>query len=228
VAGAEEGWLRVRAWVEGDAEAVWQIFRAVVAGGDTYAYRPETGREEALALWPGPGGRCFVAVTGGRVVGTYVLRANQPGLGAHVANAAFMVDPAARGRGVGRAMGEDALVRAAAAGYRAMQFNLVVASNLAAIALWRSLGFAVVGRLPGAFHRRGEGDVDALVMYRSLAGPAPARARESAVSRPARESAPGPDLAGAPDPGAGPEAPGALLPCDSRAEGTRPQEQGPR
>ncbi len=102
------------------------------------------------------------------MVGTYTLRANQPGLGAHVAHAAFMVDPAARGRGIGRRLGEHALAAAAGFGFRAMQFNLVVASNEPAIALWRSLGFEVAGRLPGAFHWRRERYVDALVMFRAL------------------------------------------------------------
>lgn len=150
------------------ADGIWRIFRAVVAAGETYVYPPETSREEALGLWLDGGGECFVACAGGEVVGTYILRPNQPGLGGHVANAAFMVDPAARGRGIGRLLGAHALARAQERGFRAMQFNLVVATNAAAIGLWESLGFAVVGRLPGAFHWRRERYVDALVMYRSL------------------------------------------------------------
>jgi ribosomal protein S18 acetylase RimI-like enzyme len=162
----------VREWGPADADAVWRIFRDVVAAGDTYAYAPETGRAEALRLWTGGAGtRCFVAGAGdgdGPVVGTYMLRPNQPGLGAHVANAAFMVDPGARGRGIGRALGSHALATAAELGFRAMQFNLVVAANEPAVRLWRSLGFEVVGRLPGAFHRRRETYVDALIMFRTL------------------------------------------------------------
>ncbi len=160
--------MAVRAASDADAGAIWRIFRTVVAAGDTYAFDPAIGRDEALAAWRADD--CFVALAGARIVGTYMLRANHPGLGAHVANAAFMVDPAARGRGVGRALGEHALARAAARGFRAMQFNLVVAENVPAIRLWESLGFAVVGRLPGAFHWRGERFVDGLVMYRTLAG----------------------------------------------------------
>jgi len=157
----------VHAADHGYADGIWRIFRGVVAAGETYVYAPETSREEALRLWL-DGGECFVACAGGEVVGTYILRPNQPGLGGHVANAAFMVDPAARGQGIGRLLGAHALGRAGELGYRAMQFNLVVATNTPAIALWESLGFAVVGRLPGAFHWRRERYVDALVMYRSL------------------------------------------------------------
>ena len=119
-------------------------------------------------MWTRGQGRCFVALTGGAVVGTFTMGANRGGLGDHVATGSFMVDPAAHGRGIGRAMGERALEEARAAGFRAMQFNFVIAENEPAVALWRKLGFEVVGRLPGAFHWRRERYVDALVMYRHL------------------------------------------------------------
>jgi ribosomal protein S18 acetylase RimI-like enzyme len=151
-----------------DADAIWEIFRTVAARGDTYVYDPGISREAALRGWLDPAGWCYVATRDGRIVGTYLLKANQPGLGAHVANAGFMVDPAAHGGGVGRRMAEHALDEARRRGFRAMQFNFVVSTNENAIALWRKLGFEVVGRLPGAFHLRRERYVDALVMYRSL------------------------------------------------------------
>jgi L-amino acid N-acyltransferase YncA len=151
-----------------DRDAVWGIFHAVVAEGDTYAFDPDTPRDEALAYWFHPGARTYVAEDAGRVVGTYVLKANQLGLGSHVANAAFMVAAAARGAGVGRAMGEHCLGEARRLGYRAMQFNFVVSTNRTAIRLWERLGFRIVGTLPGAFRHGSLGFVDALVMYRSL------------------------------------------------------------
>jgi ribosomal protein S18 acetylase RimI-like enzyme len=109
-----------------------------------------------------------VAESGGRVVGTYLLRPNRPGLGSHVANAAFMVSPSARGLGVGRAMGEHCLAEARRLGYRAMQFNFVVSTNEAAVKLWQRLGFRIAGTLPGAFRHRTRGFVDAYVMFRTL------------------------------------------------------------
>ncbi|HWE60968.1 MAG TPA: N-acetyltransferase [Chloroflexota bacterium] len=151
-----------------DADAIWRIFHAVVASGDTYAYAPETSRAEALALWLGAGSYTYVAEDQDRVAGTYVLKANQPGLGSHVANAAFMVDPHSQARGIGRAMGEHCLAQARLLGFRAMQFNLVVSTNERAVALWQKLGFQIVAQLPGAFHHRQFGYVDAYVMYRSL------------------------------------------------------------
>jgi L-amino acid N-acyltransferase YncA len=158
----------IREATERDRDAVWDIFHAVVAGGDTYVFDPATPRDEALAYWFQAEARTFVAEHDGRVVGTYLLKPNRPGLGAHVANAAFMVSPSARGLGVGRALGEHALDEARRLGYRAMQFNFVVSTNTAAVKLWENLGFAVVGTLPGAFRHQDLGFVDAYVMFRSL------------------------------------------------------------
>src|SRR5262249_16704844 len=143
-----------------DFEAIWEIFREVVAGGDAFAFDPDTPREEARRLWMGAGMRAFVAVAGGTVVGSSYLKPNQPGLGSHVANAGFMVSGRGRGQGVGRALAEHALREAARAGYRAMQFNFVVSTNAAAVGLWQDLGFAVVGTVPQAFRHREHGLVD--------------------------------------------------------------------
>ncbi len=115
-----------------------------------------------------PANHCHVAERDGTVVGTYIVRANQPGLGSHVANAAFMVAPDARGLGVGQAMGEHCLAEAQRLGFRAMQFNFVVSTNEAAVRLWQRLGFEIVGTLPGAFRHAEKGYVAAYVMYRSL------------------------------------------------------------
>jgi ribosomal protein S18 acetylase RimI-like enzyme len=112
--------------------------------------------------------RTFVAELDGRVVGTYLLRPNQPGLGSHVANAGYMVDPAYRGRGLASAMCRHSLSLARELGFRAMQFNFVVSTNATAVALWERHGFTTVGRLPLAFRHATLGEVDALVMHRFL------------------------------------------------------------
>ena len=160
--------VTIRDASDADRDAVWSIFHAVIAGGDTYTFDPDTSREDALAYWFQRGARTYVAESDGRVVGTYVMKPNQVGLGSHVANAGFMVSPAARGVGVGRAMGEHCLGEARRLGYRAMQFNFVVSTNQTAIRLWEQLGFRIVGTLPGVFKHRTLGFVDAFVMFRSL------------------------------------------------------------
>ena len=150
-----------------DYEAIWQIFHSVVEPADSYAYAPDTPRDEAIRIWTEAPNAAFVAEADGQILGTYTLRPNQPGLGSHVCNAGYMVAPEARGHGLGRALCAHSLEEARSRGYRAMQYNLVVATN-PAVRLWERMGFEVVGRLTGAFHQPGRGYVDALVMYRLL------------------------------------------------------------
>ena len=163
--------LQIRRARKEDREAIWQIFHAVVAGGDTYVFEPNISRRKALAYCLGPKTRCYVALSDQGIVGSYILKANQPGLGSHVANAGFMVSPSARGRGIGRAMAEHCLREARRLSFRAMQFNFVVATNRAALRLWENLGFKIVGKLPGAFRHSRRGFVDVYIMYRRLKAP---------------------------------------------------------
>ena len=140
------------------------VFRA----GDTYAVDPAITRDDALTYWCGGTHTAYIAERGGAALGSYYICPNQQGGGAHVCNCGFVTATQARGRGVARAMLEDALDRAKAEGYRAMQFNFVVETNTRAVTLWQRYGFDIVGRLPGAFLHPKRGYVDALVMYRGL------------------------------------------------------------
>lgn len=160
--------ITLRRATPADQDAVWAIFHAVIAAGDTYVFEPEMPREEALSYWFRSDTQTYVAEDEDRIVGTYLLKPNQPGLGAHVANAAFMVAPAARGLGVGRGMGEHCLAEARRLGFRAMQFNFVVSTNEPAVRLWQQLGFRIIGTLPQAFRHARRGYVDAHIMFRSL------------------------------------------------------------
>jgi len=148
---------------------VWPIFREVVAAGETYAFDPDWSSEQARDLWlEGRPGHAVVAVEGERVVGTAKKGPNRPGRGSHVATASFMVAGEARGRGVGRALGEYAIAWATAQGYAAMQFNAVVESNAAAVRLWQSLGFVIIGTVPEAFEHPTLGRVGLHAMHREL------------------------------------------------------------
>jgi GNAT superfamily N-acetyltransferase len=161
--------VQLRRATDADWPQLWPVWHETVAAGDTYAYLPSTSSDEARRLWlPPPPAQTWLAEEGGRVVGTYLLRPNAPGLGDHVANAGFMVAGAARGRGMGRLLAEHCLDRAREAGYLAMQFNAVVATNTGALALWRALGFDVVGTVPRAFRHPDAGLVDQYVMHREL------------------------------------------------------------
>ncbi|MCT2282218.1 GNAT family N-acetyltransferase [Micromonospora chalcea] len=162
--------MEIRTATPADWQLIWPFLREIVAAGETYTWPPDVTQEQARRLWmPAPPARTVVAVApDGAVLGSAKLAPNQGGPGDHVANASFMVAPAAAGRGVGRALAEHVLAAARADGYRAMQFNAVVATNTRAVALWRSLGFAVIGRVPEGFRHPTRGYVDLLVMHRRL------------------------------------------------------------
>ncbi len=160
--------LTIRAAEPGDRDAIWAILKPVFRAGDTYTVDPDISREAALAYWLAPGNHVFVAVGEDGVLGTYYLKRNQGGGGAHVCNCGYVTGEAARGRGVARAMLAHSLDEAPRRGFRAMQYNFVVASNTRAIETWTRAGFREVGRLPGAFEHPVEGFVDALVMWKDL------------------------------------------------------------
>jgi ribosomal protein S18 acetylase RimI-like enzyme len=151
-----------------DDDGVWAILESMIRAGETYTLPRSLSREEALAYWHGAGNSVFVAEDDGVILGTYILRANQQGGGSHVCNCGYVTARFANGRGVASAMCRDSLVRAAAAGFRAMQFNFVVSSNERAVSLWKRHGFEIVGTLPSAFLHPTLGYVDAFVMFRSL------------------------------------------------------------
>jgi ribosomal protein S18 acetylase RimI-like enzyme len=158
--------MQLRPATAADREAIWTVLQPVIRAGETYALDRDMSREAALAYWLA--NEAFVAEDDGAVVGTYYLRPNQAGGGAHVCNCGYMVSTAAAGRGVARAMCAHSLEHARRRGYRAMQFNFVVGSNVRAVHLWESMGFEVIGRVPGGFEHPRLGFVDALMMYQEL------------------------------------------------------------
>ena len=151
-----------------DDDAIWRILEPAFRAGETYPVPRDISRKDALAYWHTPGHVVFVTEDGGTIVGTYYLRANNRGGGAHVANCGYVVAPEAFGRGVAQAMCSHSLGEAKARGFTAMQFNFVIASNERAVRLWRRMGFSIAGRLPGAFQHPRLGLVDAYVMLRNL------------------------------------------------------------
>jgi ribosomal protein S18 acetylase RimI-like enzyme len=151
-----------------EENAVWRIMEPVLRAGETFALPRDWSRSDALAYWFSADHEVFVAEDESGVIGTYYLRANRHGGGAHVANCGYMTASDAGGRGVATAMCEHSLIRAAARGFRAMQFNFVVSTNKRAVGLWQRLGFEVVGMIPQAFQHPALGFVDALVMHRAV------------------------------------------------------------
>jgi ribosomal protein S18 acetylase RimI-like enzyme len=165
--------ITIRPVEPSDWPAIWAILRPVFQAGDTYSFAPDISEAEARHAWLELPARTFVAVDAGALLGTYYIKPNQPGLGSHVCNCGYVVAETARGRGIASAMCEHSQRIASEMGFRAMQYNLVVATNGGAVRLWQKLGFEIVGRLPGAFRHPVQGFVDALVMYKTLLPPAP-------------------------------------------------------
>jgi ribosomal protein S18 acetylase RimI-like enzyme len=151
-----------------DFDSIWTMLEPVIRAGEAYALPREMTRAEVLAYWFAPGNWVFVAEEDGRVAGSYYLRANQRGGGAHVANCGYVTAGWASGRGIAGAMCIHSLDFAKSTGFRAMQFNFVVSTNEPAVHLWRKHGFHELARLPAAFEHPMQGFVDALVMWREL------------------------------------------------------------
>ena len=159
--------MMIRDTVAGDLIQIAPFFRAIVAAGETYAYPEELDDQGIADLWlERPPGRCVVAVSDeGAVLGSAKMGPNRPGRGSHIATASFMVAPAAQGRGIGHALGVEAIRWAREQGYLGMQFNAVVETNTAAVHLWQSLGFVIMTTIPEAYEHRRLGRVGLHVMY---------------------------------------------------------------
>ena len=161
----------IRRFEEADWPAVWPLLQATFKAGDTYAYSPQSTEAEIHKAWVELPTATYVALDAqGSLLGTYFIKPNQPGLGAHVCNCGYVVSPAAQGKGVASAMCTHSQAGAVSLGFLAMQFNLVVTTNERAVRLWQRLGFAVVGTLPRAFMHQRLGLVDALVMFKTMGG----------------------------------------------------------
>ncbi len=160
--------FEIRKYTEADKEQIWEIIKFVISAGNSFTLSPNSAREEMLADWCSPEKHIYVAVSENKVVATFYIKANQPGLGSHVANGSYMVAPEARGKGIGRKIGAFSIAEAKRLGFRAMQFNFVVKSNEKAVRLWQSLGFEIIGEIPEAFRHIENGLTNAYIMYRKL------------------------------------------------------------
>lgn len=162
--------MRIREYCDSDWDTFWPIFSEVVNAQESFVYDPGWSSEQARQVWvDDPPGRTVVATDDEGLLGSATMGPNRPGPGAHIATASFMVGSAARGRGVGRALGEYVVTWAREQGYAGIQFNAVVETNEAAVRLWRSLGFEIVGTVPGAFAHPRHGRVGLHVMYLGFA-----------------------------------------------------------
>jgi ribosomal protein S18 acetylase RimI-like enzyme len=160
--------IEIRKAISTDHQDIWNIIKEVISTGDTYVFAPASSKEKMLNFWCGADKQTYVAVIDSKIAGTFFIKDHQPGLGSHIANAGYMTMPATFGKGIGKAMGEFSIVEAKRLGYKAMQFNIVVKSNQAAVSLWEKLGFKIIGEIPDAFDHQQNGLTDAYIMYRKI------------------------------------------------------------
>ena len=161
--------IDIRTFEENDWPSIWYFMEPVFRAGETYAFSPDITEKESYNFWIEVPAATFVALDENqKIVGTYYIKKNQPGLGSHICNCGYIVDGNERGKGIASVMCEHSQLEAIARGFRAMQYNLVVSSNEGAVRLWKKLGFEVVGTIPEAFHHHRLGYVDAFVMYKQL------------------------------------------------------------
>lgn len=152
----------------GDRDGIWEIFSKVVQGGDTYVFEPDTPIKDLDHHWLAAHIHTYVLEGQGRILGTYILKANQIGLGSHIGNSSYMVHPEVQGKGLGSLLCSHSLERAAELGFTGIQFNLVVSTNKAAVALWKKFGFKIIGTTPKGFRHAHLGLVDTHIMFREL------------------------------------------------------------
>jgi L-amino acid N-acyltransferase YncA len=151
-----------------DRDQIWSILQDTIKEGNAFAYSPDSTKDEMLDYWFGKGKRTYTAFLENKVVGTFFIQDNQPGLGSHVANAGYCTSPKYYGQGIGKQMGLFSLEEARKLGYKSMQFNIVVKTNAPAVKLWQELGFQIIGEIPEAFQHKKLGLVNAYVMYQKL------------------------------------------------------------
>lgn len=158
----------IRKATKEDHESIWQITKQVIATCESLVFAPDTSRERMLAFWCNRKKHVYVAMIDVKVVGTFFIANNQPGMGAHVANAGYMTDPSSEGQGIGYQMGAFSIEEARRLGYKSMQYNIVLKSNERAVRLWQRLGFEIVGEVPDVFNHPNKGLVNGYVMWQKL------------------------------------------------------------
>ena len=160
--------MHIRPATAKDYHPIWNIFKAVIQTGETYVFDPDTPKADLQKHWSAPYMITFVAEAESKIVGTYILKPNQIGLGNHIANCSYMVSPAEQGKGIGKKLCEHSLHFAKQTGYFGIQFNIVVSSNVAAVKLWQNFGFQIIGTTPKGFRHAKLGLVDTYIMFKKL------------------------------------------------------------
>ncbi len=159
----------IRPFQAQDWPQLWPILQKTIVAGDTYAFSPDSSEDQIYQAWIELPTTTYVAVANTEIIlGSYFIKPNQPGLGNHVCNCGYVVAEHARGRGIATLLCENSQSQAKNMGFKAMQFNFVVATNTTAVTLWQRLGLEIIGTIPKAFRHHRHGLVAAHIMYKEL------------------------------------------------------------
>ncbi len=140
------------------------IWNEVVAEGAAFPQEEALTPEAAAEFFAAQSLSAVAEDEAGEILGLYILHPNNVGRCGHIANASYAAAAARRGEHIGRQLVADSLARGRALGFRVLQFNAVVESNLRARHLYESLGFTALGRIPGGFRRK-DGRYEAIIPY---------------------------------------------------------------
>ncbi|MGO4818503.1 GNAT family N-acetyltransferase [Flavobacterium sp. W22_SRS_FP1] len=160
--------MNVREATELDYDSIWDIFKMVIATADTYVFNPNTSKSDLRKHWLSNYMQTYVVTEDEKILGTYILKPNQIDLGDHIANCSYMVNPDVQGKGVGKLMCQHSIEAARESGFEAIQFNIVVSTNQAAVNLWKKFEFEIIGVTPKGFRHGKLGFVDTYIMYKNL------------------------------------------------------------
>ena len=158
----------IREAQEKDLDDVWRLWKDIQEQKVYFAYDSNYSKEQILSEWINLSNHLYVLEVDKHIAGAYLMKANQPGYGNHIVNAAYLVDTEIRGKGIGHKLCRHSIDTATSLGYRGMQYNLVVSTNSSAIAVWKSFGFKIIGTVPGGFYHVEKGYVDAYIFFKDL------------------------------------------------------------
>ena len=143
----------IREYTNGDLPAMIRIWNEVVEDGIAFPQEEPLDTESGAAFFAGQS-YTGVAEDNGEIYGLYILHPNNVGRCGHICNASYAVSSESRGKHIGEQLVKDCLTKGKELGFRVLQFNAVVESNVHARHLYERLGFTQLGVIPRGFRMK--------------------------------------------------------------------------
>ena len=159
--------IQIREYSGADLEGMIPIWNEIVEEGIAFPQEDCLDRESGTAFFASQS-YTGVAEADGKILGLYILHPNNVGRCGHICNASYAVSSKARGQHIGEKLVLDCLRKAKELGFRVLQFNAVVESNIHARHLYERLGFTQLGTIPGGFRMKDGSYANICPYYRVL------------------------------------------------------------